>query len=584
MLIRHYLFMIISLFTFVVTAFVVQDIIKAWEEKEKFDRARQTSDTIELLLTAGGHWAVERGTTNMSLHSNKVVSEDFANIFRKRRKLGDEAYNKAVKQFENFNIIPLSVAFNTMRAEHEKAVQYRLIADREYKKPKNQRDTEFLKNWVSLMSKQIMATQNLRFLLTQETGHLNPELGRQAYLKHFSWIMSEFAGRERAIIGGAIAAQEKLTHKTTQSLYQYRGEVLAGWKLVKKNSIYSRDSIHKATEKIQKNFFETFQNYRLKIYKAGRKGQEYPTTMREWFTKSTSVIDDILSLQKESIKETNDYIQIHTEQIYLRILFNIAIGIACFLVMAWSIYVITRRITMPLSVIYETLKKLTNSDNNIGDVHIRYTFRNDEIGMLSRGLKEFQSTLMEKMQLEENEKKIREEKQRLEAEERQKRLERSKRISEIRNARYGYREDNEHIEHKEDFFYPDCELCLEKYFNHDGFIKNILEEFSCEEISAINLNQDNTIDFQSAGKNFELDIKEKIWKKLFNNLEREAENDLHNHKLPINEEELKHIFEIFYEEKISEVLLNTKVPASWLRQKNAILSTMPANKRIYRYR
>ena len=55
------------------------------------------------------------------------------------------------------------------------------------------------------MGNQIIKTQDLRFALTKEISSANPELGRQAQLKHFSWLMSEYAGRERAVIGGILA-------------------------------------------------------------------------------------------------------------------------------------------------------------------------------------------------------------------------------------------------------------------------------------------------------------------------------------------------------------------------------------------
>lgn len=423
MTIRASLFIIIAFFSMIVSFFSVSTIRNLVEEKSNFEQARHATHTIKLLLIAGGQWAVERGITNTALQDKNIVSKEFANKFRERRFRGNEAYKMAMKRIKTYHLPTSKEYIKKLEQAYAKAQLYRSLAEKEYKKPKLERNKYLLKNWVSVMSEPIIASQNLRFVLTRETSLLNSELGRQAYLKHFSWIMSEYAGRERAIIGGILSSNQPITVDKLDILYHYRGRVLAGWDLLQKIADSSHQDVRSAIQFHKEIFWDGFEKYRAKIYKDGISEKSYHTTSKEWIVRSTQAIDTILDIQQASVRETQDYIHNYSDKIMQKIYMNGLLLFLCFLVLPFSIYIILQRISYPLFITHKTLNKLLSSSQDLQTLQVSFTDREDEIGNLSKGLDKFRLTLikekefyLKEKQMLENEKKIEQEKRQMQEE------------------------------------------------------------------------------------------------------------------------------------------------------------------------
>ncbi|NET71351.1 MAG: HAMP domain-containing protein [Sphaerospermopsis sp. SIO1G2] len=401
MSIRNRLIMFVSILGLCVSSFASYNFYKEFQSHARYKQAHITSLTIELLLEAAGHWAVERGVTNSALSSAAIVNDDTRSLIMMRRDKGDAAYKKAVSQMASYDLPEKSMFLEEVHTAYEQLVTIRIAADENMGKPQILRNTKVLKSWVPTMSALIITSQDLRFRLTEQTASTNAELGRQAKLKHFSWLMSEYAGRERAIVGGLISANRGITEKKLVTLAKYRGIVESGWNIVQKLSAASNASVLETVRITGQEFFSTYDKVRNAFYDAAINGEPLPLTAKEWITVSTNAINTILATQQASTEETTAYIDALLHQAFLGLLMNAALLIAALCISAYAMYVVIRNVTTPINQLTNCMHQLANGNTS---VLIPGSGRSDEIGQMAQSVQIFKDNAIKRIMLEQEQK------------------------------------------------------------------------------------------------------------------------------------------------------------------------------------
>ena len=423
MTIRQTLLLFISILALFIGGLAGSKFYFAWQQKQIFEFSKTSSETIDLLLTSAGNWAVERGVTNSGLTSPSTASDAMLGIIAKRRATADEAYKKAIEQIQTFEFKGKEDLVAKVQKAYKKAVTLRAEADANLAKSQILRDGTLLKSWVPTMSNLIILSQDLRFALAKKTASTDAELGRQAQLKHFSWLMSEYAGRERAIIGGTISANLSIDEKKLAKLSRFRGKVETGWNLVRKQSKTSTKEVRDSVAQTESLFFGKYEQLRESVYAAGIDGEPFPINAREWIAQSTAAIDTILATQAASTTETAVYVEeLLADSIRTLIIMGticaMAIGVALL-----SFYVVIVRVTRPINDMTSAMSELAAGDT---EIEIPAIGRKDEIGQMAASVQVFKENAIERIRLEKEE-----EERAARAEEEQKRLikEQEQRIS-----------------------------------------------------------------------------------------------------------------------------------------------------------
>lgn len=389
---------VLSLFILILSSV---DLTNAFSQKKTYEFAKESSVSIDLLLEAAGNWAVERGVTNSGLSSASIAGNDMLKTIKQRREKGDAAYKEAMEKISayEFNskdkfIKELEEAYNNASAAREKADKNLMLSQ-------ISRETSFIKSWVPTMSKMIIISQDLRFAITKVTADTDPGLGRKAELKHFSWVMSEYAGRERAIIGGTISANIGMDEAKLTKLANFRGRVENGWDIVQKLSDDASDEVKKTIEDTRKVFFGDYQKLRESIYEAAINGDDFPVNTKEWIQNSTTAINTILETQKASVTESNEYIESLISGANKSIYFSISVLILSLVVGIIIFYIIVHRVTQPLDKMTSSMQKLADGDVSID---IPSLDKKDEIGKMAKTVQIFKENAIEKVELEKKQK------------------------------------------------------------------------------------------------------------------------------------------------------------------------------------
>lgn len=381
--IRYTLLLYITVLALFISGFAIYEFYSARENKKTYELAQKTSKAISYFLEAAGHWAVERGVTNSGLNTATIPSNEILETILKKRIDGDIAYTNAIKQLEMFEFEGKEQILEDLETTFNKVENTRIEVDKNLKLNQFSRDYNLVKSWVPTMSELIILSQNLRFILTQITAEKNSELGRQAELKHFSWLMSEYAGRERAIIGGIIAANAGIDENQLITLSNYRGRVESGWETVQKLASSSNAEIRESIDKTNEIFFGSFQEVRASIYEAATNGDDFPLDIKEWIHQSTIAINTVLDTQATAIRGTN----LHIEELINEANDNLIISLALLIFViltAGSCYLYVN------NCVIKRLQEFEEDIDTIANEHTQFKIRNlnkkNEIGHLAQSL------------------------------------------------------------------------------------------------------------------------------------------------------------------------------------------------------
>jgi methyl-accepting chemotaxis protein len=411
MTIKRSLILVIFSLNALIAYFLVGSIITAFHHQHALKEEKESNIAMTDLMFAANNWAKERGVTNAALHSPNAVSKHQKETFITSRNEGERLYDDALLHIKKINeeladdnpIKELiAKATNDMKVAHKAVVQARKKAETELQKPNAQRDQGLIKNWVPTMSKLIISSQDLRFALTEEALQLDPELGREAYLRHFAWIMSEYTGRERATIGALISSNTPLNLQHIRTLSEYRGRVISAWEMVEKLSHESNAEVQSVVKSTKDNFFIKYEKARKQVYESitntTQNGQNaYSIDLDTWITKSTAAIGSIIALQNASISETKDHMDHVEDTVQREIITEAILLIITLLISSSAFYVVLRKVTRPLKNMTNAMDELASGKT---ELDIPCTGQKDEMGKMAESVTVFKDNAIERIRLE----------------------------------------------------------------------------------------------------------------------------------------------------------------------------------------
>jgi methyl-accepting chemotaxis protein len=281
-------------------------------QAQGLNNANQMADFI---IAATAEEAKERGFTAGYVSAiEKGVSPD--NTIRSKidnfRQQGDKNVHSAfalAKELASINWggIEFKTALMSSESSWEKLQVMRQNVDNHRKITTSE--------WVAQMTQFIKAFSNLRQFAFVPSSHQEGAIYNNGMIKQAVWAISEYAGRERAIIAASIAGSVPISKEKMDTLSQYRGivefqlEYLQDFGVVllsnQKHQAFAPE-VKQNWQKIQNNFLGSYQQLREKIYLAAETGK-YPVSSSEWLMQATSAINDILQLSQKVSQDASHH-------------------------------------------------------------------------------------------------------------------------------------------------------------------------------------------------------------------------------------------------------------------------------------
>lgn len=399
MSVRTSLLAILSVFVIGIISLAALNLNTAWTYVTAAQSMASNNDIGDLFFESAGNLAAERGVTNAALGSASAIDEGHRAQINELRGKADEAFAKALAAIEaQADFSGRASLLAKVRADRDALVALRRDVDAQLALGGLERNTSIAAKWVPTATALIMSSQHLR-----TAAQVIPEsaLARTQImldLKHSTWVMSEYAGRERATIGGLIARNTNIDAGTLARLSEYRGRLEEAWSMIE--GYAARDSANAqvlpAIAAARAEFFGTYQGVRENVYSSGSKGLPYPVNAEQWIAAATRGIDSLLALSTAIGEATWAYSHKVEEEGRMDVIISLVVLGLATLLGGVAFWVVVGRVARPVQRLTGVMTDLAGG--NLG-VDIPSVARRDEIGEMARAVEVFRDNGLENRRL-----------------------------------------------------------------------------------------------------------------------------------------------------------------------------------------
>jgi len=364
------------------------------EERAFAEETELVNREGDYLITAASNWAVERGVSMAALNAFNAAEEAQLQKIRKQREIADAELDKALHGLKE-----MGADFSQTEATYEAVEEMRKEVDHQLSLPKMQRDAEFPKKWLTTITGLIEVTQQLRRDLELSIDSTATRIAQLQRMKDAVWVMSEFAGRERAAIAGAMASGQPMSGEFIEMLANRRGRLDYAWEMVLATvlNVPITAEMTEAIGEIRDEFFTGLGDTRAEIIAAGREGLPYPVSPGEWFEQASAGIDAILHLGDATGVFIEDQALEAVSSSNRSMILNIALVAIAALVVIGAVLVIVMRVTKPLERMRGAMSELAEGNK---EIEVPGLGRVDEIGAMADAVEVFRTNAIEMEKLQ----------------------------------------------------------------------------------------------------------------------------------------------------------------------------------------
>lgn len=373
-------FLVVSLVT--LSLLNMYSTYKSREEIKRLDIANELSGHV---IEASGFQAKERGVVINALSSDVPVEGITVQKVSDLRASGDKEHKNAHDMAQRLLMIDSSnkyikAALENSDAAYEQVQTARTEVDRNLSLAKKQYDP---KTWARVITSLIDADAELRIAAFssnasketfQEALRLNIEL------KQAIWLVSEYAGRERAALATIVSKGRQIDAATLEKLNTYRAIVDLNTKAIQrlKDSANLDGEIKTALSRFEEVFLGRFNDTRAAVYAAGATGK-YPLSGKEWIDRSSEAIDTILGVSVAVGKMVDTKVASDLRSTGIDLAMSVAILVCIVAVGVLSMVVIRTKVVSPMQYLKDKMAEVEKTGDLSVSLEVKSRDENAQI-------------------------------------------------------------------------------------------------------------------------------------------------------------------------------------------------------------
>ena len=365
MTIRLQLLSLIGFLSLLLIALCCYRSFEAYLRLQDARAASTINDVSNDLLVAAGAWAVERGTTNTVLGAPAALTDAQANTIAEQRRLADDAASRALAYARSRDSAKLTALLRATEEARERLSTLRRRADAVLANRSLGEDQALRTEWFAGVSGLIERSQGLRQAIESELPSTDPRVVAGFSLKQGAYLASEYAGRERGFLAGAIAASRPLTAADFITVGTNRGQVEAGWSSVRARRQLHSPAVQAAIDQAEQLYFQEFQALRQEVLAAAGDGK-YRVAAPDWFARASTGIGKILETQSALRDELSLVLSDQSSEAARAAAINGAMVLIALLLFLLSMSVVLRSVLAPLKRMTDVMARLTQGDLDVG--------------------------------------------------------------------------------------------------------------------------------------------------------------------------------------------------------------------------
>ncbi|MCW9014783.1 MAG: EAL domain-containing protein [Gammaproteobacteria bacterium] len=330
----------------IVLSIIIVSLIGQWGWTTWLDY-RTASDMVLVnqvtddLIKASNIEAVERGMTSALLgQSNTEIAEIHSQVEQLRQE-GDAIWLNAqapmlqLAQSEK----PDSVFTANLQRSSQAYQQFREARSRVDRQIAGEHTAITPKAWIDISTDFISSIAALRGALLSIVEMPHDVAILNLTLKHWVWLASENAGRERGILAYYIGARQAVPDNVQTSLMAYRSVVEQELRevLAVKQKINLDKRLLVAIEKMEHTFLQEFSELRQQVYRGVADG-DFSYSAVEWVEKSTAAINSIIAINTAVTEIATEYAVQAQQQSILRFVMILAVLLLTLMAMIVALF------------------------------------------------------------------------------------------------------------------------------------------------------------------------------------------------------------------------------------------------------
>ena len=397
--IRTLLFFIVAAFMAALLYVASTNLLSAWDTMRSARIMQENVEIGDLLLSSAGSLATERGITNTALSAASATEQATTARIAELRGNTDKALDSALEHLGSAEFSGRDRLIQSVRQNRDALAALRRDIDRQLTLASEARDSGIVAQWVPAVTALIMSSQDLRIAAQEVPATALARTQIMIDLRQAMWIVSEYAGRERALVGGMIARNAPLDSERLATLAAYRGRLEQSWTMIEvySNRPFANPAVLPAIAAAKAEFFGSFGALRDNVYAANAEKRPYPVSGDEWMTSATRAIDSLLALSDALGKATGNYAsQVEASGFNSFVVSSAVLAIAI-LLDGFAFWIVMTRVTRPIHALTDVMSRLSRGDLELTVPSIE---RSDEVGQMARAVEIFREAGLTNRRLE----------------------------------------------------------------------------------------------------------------------------------------------------------------------------------------
>jgi signal transduction histidine kinase/CheY-like chemotaxis protein len=380
----------------------VQAGIHVWKSWRNYEHAKvlnDSSETVYLIYAAQKYLSLERGASMAILFSTGKDREMLRSELKEHRRQAENAMNATTRKLAVIDDPRLMAQFSDVNSEYSRLQGLRRILDTQL----GAATPGAVSAQSELIATRLFDTQNalvskmslLEDIYSERHLVSDVALARRVRLTRAIWSITEYTGREYALLGQMIVRQRTLSETEDSLRANWQGHIEYAWD-VGEGYVSSDDGgseLRRAMDEAKTQYFMTFEQIKG-IFSSSSEEQKavYPISIEMWLTLSSEALDSLYSMMDTSLALNRSYISDVRSDAGHNIGFSLLLLAAVASVSLYSWHVIMRRVISPLGQMVDALYRTTRGE--AVDLPA-IAFGEDEMGKLATVLKKFKENAQE---------------------------------------------------------------------------------------------------------------------------------------------------------------------------------------------
>jgi signal transduction histidine kinase len=395
--IRNILLLTIGTLSFLIAIFTLQQVYHEWQRMEKFRSVKDATLLGDSLFDAIEMLTVERDAAFFMLHApDPEMAESLARDLVETRGGVDKPLEDGLTAFG----LREEGGF-AARAEdglkYLRAIQsLRKEVDAAAKLVASERDPHLAAKWFESATALIALSRGLWMDFMARFYDVDSRVALHSRFKFSLGLITEDAGRQRALIGRFLAQNSVPTPEEQSQLLRAQGRLEQSWlicaSLAAQGSLLP--AVAPALKDAQSHYSNLHDMMRELFYVPGVSATlPYPISADLWLELATEATDSLYALKDAALQASRSYIGGQQSKALDSIVIQLGVLLASLALCVFSFRVVTRRVLRPIHEIAEALLRTSQGEET--QPIVITSERQDEIGKLAKVLRSFQATMQD---------------------------------------------------------------------------------------------------------------------------------------------------------------------------------------------